>query len=89
MVSLRNGSVGTVVTGSQTLLSAVSLTSVANATAALDTIDAALDKVNSERAALGAVQNRFESTITNLQLAENSLPDRVFRMLILLRRLLH
>ena len=49
------------------------MTSVANATAALDTIDAALDKVNSERAALGAVQNRFESTITNLSTTSTNL----------------
>lgn len=36
------------------------------ASAALATIDAALSKVNGFRADLGAVQNRFESTVNNL-----------------------
>lgn len=39
---------------------------------AIDDIDVALDKINSERANYGAAQNRFQSIISNLQLsAEN------------------
>ncbi|MFG6448176.1 flagellin [Roseateles sp. BYS180W] len=40
-------------------------------------IDAALDKVNEERATLGATQNRFEAVISNLQVAyENQMAAR-------------
>ena len=35
----------------------------------IDSIDAALDVVNSERATLGASQNRFESVVSNLQVS--------------------
>ncbi|QSP94454.1 flagellin FliC [Marinobacter salinisoli] len=47
-------------------VSAVDISTVAGASGALTTIDTALDTVNSFRADLGAVQNRFESTIANL-----------------------
>ena len=36
------------------------------ATAAIDTISAAIQKVSTQRSALGAVQNRLEHTINNL-----------------------
>jgi flagellin len=39
------------------------------AAAMITTIDTALDAVNSERATYGAVQNRFEAVIANLQIA--------------------
>jgi flagellin len=41
--------------------------------AALKTIDAALNQINSNRAALGAIQNRFASTISNLNTATENL----------------
>jgi len=41
-------------------------TNADNATAAIDTIASALQKVSDQRAALGAVQNRLEHTIANL-----------------------
>ncbi len=48
-----------------------------NATAAIDLIDDALDTVNSERSKLGAVQNRFEAVVANLQIAvENQAASR-------------
>ena len=37
-----------------------------NVTAAIDTISAAIQKVSTQRSALGAVQNRLEHTINNL-----------------------
>ena len=43
------------------------------ANAALSAIDAALTTVNSERAKLGAIQNRFSSTIQNLQTGSENL----------------
>lgn len=48
------------------------VTSVTNAASAIGYIDAALDKVNSERALYGAAQNRFDAIISVLQIsAEN------------------
>jgi len=38
-----------------------------NAAKALDTIDAALGSINSSRADLGAIQNRFSSVVSNTQ----------------------
>ena len=47
-------------------------TSTANANAMITALDTALDTINSERATYGAVQNRFEAVIANLQIsAEN------------------
>jgi flagellin len=43
----------------------VTLASVTGAQAALDTLDTALDSINSFRSDLGAVQNRIESAINN------------------------
>ena len=45
----------------------VNLSNVASAQAALQTIDTALDSVNSYRADYGAVQNRLESALNNLE----------------------
>jgi flagellin len=56
-----------------TSLSAASVTTALNATAALAVVDAALNKVNASRANLGAFQNRFESTIANLQTTSENL----------------
>jgi flagellin len=50
----------------------ISDTSGALAKAAMTDIDAALDKVNAERATYGALQNRFESVIGNLQVASEN-----------------
>ncbi|MDP4546830.1 flagellin domain-containing protein [Marinobacter sp. MDS2] len=47
-------------------ISGISISSAGGASAALATIDGALSEVNAFRADLGAVQNRFESTINNL-----------------------
>jgi len=54
-------------------LAAVDLSTAANASAALSVIDAALSQVNSSRADLGAVQNRFTSTISSLQTTSENL----------------
>ncbi|MEI6321285.1 MAG: flagellin [Pseudomonadota bacterium] len=43
-------------------------TSATNATAMVTSLDAAIDTVNSERATYGAIQNRFEAVIANLQI---------------------
>jgi len=43
--------------------------STANASAAIAAIDTALTAVNTQRATLGAIQNRFESVVSNLQVS--------------------
>ncbi len=53
------------------------ISTVGGANAALTAIDAALQTVNSSRAMLGAVQNRFSATIENLQTgSENTTASR-------------
>ncbi|HEX6707075.1 MAG TPA: flagellin [Albitalea sp.] len=54
-------------------LAAVDLSTAANATSALSVLDAALSQVNSSRADLGAIQNRFSSTISSLQTTSENL----------------
>lgn len=51
----------------------IDISTAAGAQSAIATIDAALSEIDTTRASLGAVQNRFESTISNLQnVAENA-----------------
>lgn len=47
-------------------VAAVDLSTQAGASAALALLDTAIDTVNASRAGLGAVQNRFEATVSNL-----------------------
>jgi flagellin len=56
-----------------TALNNVNISTLAGANTAIATIDAALTAVNSERATLGAIQNRFSSTVANLQTATENL----------------
>lgn len=65
--------VGTLTTlGSTVTATNLSLTSIANAQNLISTIDAMIAVVDSKRSELGAVQNRFSSTIRNLSnVAEN------------------
>jgi len=78
-VGANNGDVVTITTtdlSADTSITGVTggdITSAANANTALTNIDSALDKVNSERATYGAVQNRFESIISTLQVASENL----------------
>jgi flagellin len=48
------------------------LTTAANAQTAMDNLDDAIDEITSARATFGAVQNRFESVISNLQVASEN-----------------
>jgi len=56
-----------------TAMSAIDISTLAGANSSLTAIDAALTTVNSTRAQLGAIQNRFESTISNLQTTSENL----------------
>ncbi|MEP7205421.1 MAG: flagellin [Casimicrobiaceae bacterium] len=62
----------TTASATATGFAALDLSSVAGADTAITQMDAALTAVNSARATLGAVQNRFQSAVSNLQTnAEN------------------
>ncbi|MCG5536378.1 flagellin [Ectothiorhodospira mobilis] len=65
---------GTIALDSNSItLNDVSVETVDNANKAVVTVDYVLDQVNSMRADLGAVQNRFESTVNNLQVSSENL----------------
>ena len=47
-------------------LSTIKVDTIANANAATSSIDNAIEYVNSQRASLGAIQNRLDHTVSNL-----------------------
>jgi flagellin len=57
---------------SEAVGSGLSIMTMQNANNAIDRIDDAIDKVSENRAELGAVQNRLDSTISNLQNASEN-----------------
>jgi flagellin len=61
-----SGVFGTSVSSSSNKVNAVSLTTAAGATTAIDTIDGALEKISAARADLGAISNRLDNTVSNL-----------------------
>jgi flagellin len=69
------------ITSTGTALNAVDIGTVDGANKALRSVDAALETVNSARADLGAVQNRFESTIANLATSVENLSASNSRIL--------
>ena len=69
-ISFELGELTTTVLG---LGTAVTLTSTTGASAALDTIDAALGSINEYRAEFGAAQNRLESALQNAQSYQEAL----------------
>jgi flagellin len=56
-----------------TLISDISVSTFTGANAAITAVDNALTTVNSSRASLGAIQNRFESVVTSLQTSSENL----------------
>ena len=65
-----------IMTSASSTLNAVSgldVTTVANSSKAIATVDSALALINSERAKYGALQSRFENTIANLQTTSENL----------------
>lgn len=67
------GFAGTSIAVDSTTLATVNVNSVANAEQAIQRVDAALTAVSGLRSQFGAVQNRFESTIANLQTVSENL----------------
>ncbi|WP_407084206.1 flagellin [Thauera humireducens] len=70
---LFQGSADQLQAGALQDVKSIDISTVENATRALDIVDGALAKVNGIRADLGAVQNRFEATISNLQINSENL----------------
>ena len=68
-----NADVFSAVNSSFSSLAALDLTTASGASAALAVIDSALSQVDSGRADLGAIQNRFSSTIATLQTTNENL----------------
>ena len=64
-----------------TAVSLLDISTVDGANTALKSIDAALTSVNTSRADLGAIQNRFASTVTNLQTMSENLSASRSRIL--------
>ena len=56
------------------------ISTIEGANLAMSAIDNALDKIGAERANLGALQNRFESTSANLQVASENLTAATSRI---------
>jgi flagellin len=56
-----------------TSISTIDISSVSGANSAISLVDGALDQVSKIRASLGAVQNRFQSTISNLSATTENL----------------
>jgi flagellin len=54
-------------------VASVDVSTFSGATKAMKVVDAALALLNSERAKLGALQSRFESTVSNNQVASENL----------------
>ncbi|NMG70605.1 flagellin [Parazoarcus communis] len=69
--------------GASTLnkVSALDITTFNNSTQALKTVDAALNLINNQRSAFGALQSRFEATVSNLQTTSENLAASRSRIL--------
>ena len=71
IAGVSNASVGT--SSTTTGITSVSVASFSDAQLAIGQIDNALKSINTTRADLGAIQNRFSSTIANLQTTSENL----------------
>ncbi|WP_343733355.1 flagellin [Duganella sp.] len=71
--AVLGGTAGTAIGSDLQSVAKLDVSTVDGSNAALKTIDSALNQINSNRAALGAIQNRFASTISNLNTATENL----------------
>ena len=70
--SVIDGGAGAITSSDAETVNGIDISTVDGAQKAIDVIDKALGTIDSERGDLGAVQNRFESTIANLKnISEN------------------
>jgi flagellin len=71
--SILNVAADTSVGSTQQLVSSIDISSAAGAQSAIQVVDSALATISSIRADLGAVQNRFQSTIANLSVTSENI----------------
>ena len=64
--SIANDNYFTTQSGSLSAVSGINLRSQAGASAALEVLDGAIEKISSMRSSLGAVENRLDHTVSNL-----------------------
>ncbi len=76
-----NATAGSIAVNTDEALEDIDVSTVAGANDAIFRVDAALDSVNSLRGELGAIQNRFESTIANLNTSVENLSASNSRIL--------
>jgi flagellin len=69
------------VTGATVLIDDLTIASASDSWVAIDSVDLALSQISTIRGDLGAVQNRFESTIANLQNVSENLSAARSRIL--------
>jgi len=79
--SILEAAAGAVVGSTKDTVSSIDIGDVAGASQAIEIADAALQQISSIRADLGAVQNRFESTISNLATTAENLSAANSRIL--------
>lgn len=73
LTSLGLTAATTAAVGQESTISDLSILDSASAQVAIQALDGAIQQVDTQRAQLGAVQNRFDSTVSNLQsISENS-----------------
>ncbi len=73
VTGLAAGTTAAGVSSVTTFVSGIDISTASGATAALATIDGALNEINLSNASLGAYQNRFVSAVTTLQNTSNNL----------------
>ncbi len=70
--SVVDSAAGAITASKSESVNGIDISNIDGAQSAIDVIDKALDTIDSQRGDLGAIQNRFESTIANLQnISEN------------------
>ncbi|MDO9597683.1 MAG: flagellin [Azoarcus sp.] len=62
-------------------ISTIDISTASGAQNAISTIDSALQNINSSRASLGAIQNRFSSAVSNLQVSSENISASRSRIL--------
>jgi len=85
-ISIDNGEAiigfaGTAITKDSTTISSVDISTADGAATAISRVDSALSTIDTIRGGLGAIQNRFESTIANLQNVSENLSAARSRIL--------
>ena len=71
--SVVNAAAGAATGSTAAAVTTIDVLSITNSNTAIDIVDAALAQINTMRADLGAIQNRFDNTISNLMTTSENL----------------